>query len=322
MGKPMIYAIVTSQANMAKLDRYKEITRKLSLVSGRHRATRRARWQRKARRSSTSTADCTRASARRRSTSSSSRTTCVTGEDANTRLMRDNVIAILVFANPDGMDLLAEWYQSNLGTPYEVGPMPWLYHKYSGHDNNRDSYMTNLVETKNITRLVNQEWFPEILYNQHQTGPFPTRIFVPPQAEPTNPNIHPLILRWQNLVGTAMAAAFERENKPGVVSGFRYDSWYPGYETQAVDGHNIVSILTETNLYRFATPHLYTRRGLPGAVPRLPALGVLPEPVEGRLVAPWRRGGVQPDGLEGRPAHGGRLPRADCSTTSTAPAPT
>ena len=141
--------------------------------------------------------------------------------------------------------------------------MPWLYHKYSGHDNNRDSYMTNLVETKNITRLVNQEWFPEILYNQHQTGPFPTRIFVPPQAEPTNPNIHPLMLRWQNLIGTAMAAAFEQENKPGVVSGIRYDSWYPGYETQAVDGHNIISILTETNLYRFATPHLYTLADFP-----------------------------------------------------------
>ena len=84
----------------------------------------------------------------------------VAGDDADTRLVRDNVITILVFANPDGMNLLAEWYQSNLGTPYEVGPMPWLYHKYSGHDNNRDSYMTNLVETRNITRLVNQEWYP------------------------------------------------------------------------------------------------------------------------------------------------------------------
>jgi hypothetical protein len=262
MGKPMIYAVVTSQANMAKLDRYKEITRKLSLVAG-------------------VTSDEARALAAEGKAvvyvdGGLHASECapaqhliqlaydlVSGDDPNTRLVRDNVVTILVFANPDGMNLLAEWYQSNLGTPYEVGPMPWLYHKYSGHDNNRDSYMTNLAETKNITRLVNQEWFPEILYNQHQTGPFPTRIFVPPQAEPTNPNIHPLILRWQNMVGAAMAAAFEQENKPGVVSGFRYDSWYPGYETQAVDGHNIISILTETNLYRFATPHLYTLADFP-----------------------------------------------------------
>jgi len=286
MGKTMIYAVVTSQANMAKLDRYKEITRKLSLVSG-------------------VTDEQARALA------SEGRavvyidgglhaTECapaqhliqlaydlVTGDDPHTRLVRDNVITILVFANPDGMNLLAEWYQSNLGTPYEVGPMPWLYHKYAGHDNNRDSYMTNLAETKNITRLVSQEWFPAILYNQHQTGPFPTRIFVPPQAEPTNPNIHPLILRWQNLVGTAMAAAFERENKSGVVSGFRYDSWYPGYETQAVDGHNIVSILTETNLYRFATPHLYTLSDFPEAYRDFVPSVFYPNPWKGGW---WRLG--------------------------------
>jgi hypothetical protein len=262
MGKPMIYAVITSQANMARLDRYKEITRRLSLVTG------------------VGADEAPALAAEGRAVvyidGGLHANECapaqhliqlaydlVTGDDATTRLVRDNVIAILVFANPDGMDLLADWYQSNLGTPYEVGPMPWLYHKYSGHDNNRDSYMVNLVETRNITRLVDQEWYPEILYNQHQTGPFPTRIFVPPQAEPTNPNIHPLVLRWQNLIGTAMAAAFEQENKPGVVSGFRYDSWYPGYETQAVDGHNIISILTETNLYRFATPHFYTVADFP-----------------------------------------------------------
>jgi len=262
MGKTMIYAIVTSQANMARLDRYKEITRKLSLVAG------------------VGTDEARALAAEGRVVvyidGGLHATECapaqhliqlaydlVTGEDPATRLVRENVITILAFANPDGMDLVADWYQSNLGTPYEVGPMPWLYHKYSGHDNNRDSYMVNLLETRNLSRLVNQEWYPEVLYNQHQTGPFPTRIFVPPQSEPTNPNIHPLMVRWQNLIGTAMAAAFERENKPGVVSGFRYDSWYPGYETQAVDGHNIVSILTETNLYRFATPHLYTITDFP-----------------------------------------------------------
>jgi hypothetical protein len=286
MGKTMIYAVVTSQANMAKLDRYKEITRKLSLVAGvTDEQARALASEGKAVvyiDGGLHASECAPAQHLIQLAYD-----LVTGDDPDTRLVRDSVIAILVFANPDGMDLLAEWYQSNLGTPYEVGPMPWLYHKYSGHDNNRDSYMTNLVETRNITRLVDQEWFPEILYNQHQTGPFPTRIFVPPQAEPTNPNIHPLVLRWQNLVGTAMAAAFEREGKPGVVSGFRYDSWYPGYETQAVDGHNIISILTETNLYRFATPHLYTLNDFPEAYRDFVPSVFYPNPWKGGW---WRLG--------------------------------
>jgi hypothetical protein len=74
-----------------------------------------------------------------------------------------------------------------VGTPYEVSPMPWLYNKYVGHDINRDSYMNNLKEVQNITRLVNRDWFPIILYDHHQTGPFPARIWIPPAAEPTSP---------------------------------------------------------------------------------------------------------------------------------------
>jgi len=247
MGKTMIYAVITSQANMARLDRYREISRRLSLVKGvTEQEARSLAAEGKAVvyiDGGLHASECAPAQHLIQLAYE-----LVAGEDSTTRLIRDNVVAVLVFANPDGMDLLADWYLPNVGTPYEVSPMPWLYQKYAGHDNNRDSYMTNLVETRNITRLVNQEWFPQVLYNQHQTGPFPTRIFVPPQAEPTNPNVHPLVVRYQNLFGSAMAAAFEREGKAGVVSGFRYDSWYPGYVTQVVDAHNIVSILTETNL--------------------------------------------------------------------------
>jgi len=73
--------------------------------------------------------------------------------------------------------------------------MPWLYNKYVGHDINRDSYMNNLKEVQNITRLVNHDWYPVVLYDHHQTGPFPARIWIPPAAEPTNPNLHPLFIR-------------------------------------------------------------------------------------------------------------------------------
>jgi len=123
--------------------------------------------------------------------------------DPEIRLILDNTIYLLVFANPDGMDMVAEWYHSNVGTPYEISPMPWLYNKYVGHDNNRDSYMVNQIETQNLTRLSNHEWFPVILYNPHQRGPFPARIFIPPNAEPINPNVHPFILTETQLYGYA-----------------------------------------------------------------------------------------------------------------------
>jgi len=162
-----------------------------------------------------------------------------------------------------GMDMVAEWYHSNVGTPYEISPMPWLYNKYVGHDNNRDSYMNNMVETQNITRLSFQEWYPQIFYNPHQTGPFPSRILIPPLAEPTNPDCHPLMIRWQNMIGSAMASAFEREKKEGVISRIRFDSWFPGYLDAVGDSHNMISIMTETNLYRYATPHHYTLADFP-----------------------------------------------------------
>ncbi|MBE3072252.1 MAG: hypothetical protein IMZ67_04690, partial [Acidobacteria bacterium] len=135
MGKTMVYAVVTSQANMARLDRYKEITRRLSLVTGVSDAEARALAAEGKVvvyiDGGLHASECAPAQHLIQLAYD-----LVSGEDASTRLVRDNVVTILVFANPDGMDLLAEWYQSNLGTPYEVGPMPWLYHKYAGHDNN------------------------------------------------------------------------------------------------------------------------------------------------------------------------------------------
>ncbi|MGD2120103.1 MAG: M14 family metallopeptidase [Gemmatimonadota bacterium] len=189
----------------------------------------------------------------------------VTGDDRQMEMIRENVIALLVFANPDGMTIVSDWYMGNVGTPYEVSPIPWLYHEYVGHDNNRDSFMANLVETQNMNRAHSLEWYPHILYNQHQTGPFPARIWTPPDAEPTNPNVHPLIVRWKNHIGTAMGKAFEENGQPGAISRIRYDTWYPGYATQVVDGHNVASILTETQLYRYATPQHFTVNDFPEA---------------------------------------------------------
>jgi hypothetical protein len=280
MGKPMIYAVITSAENMARIERFREISKRLSLVEG------------------VSDEEARKLAAEGRVVvyidGGLHATECapaqhniqlaydlLTGNDPETRLVRENVVLVLVFANPDGMDLLADWYHPNVGTPYEVSPMPWLYHKYVGHDNNRDSYMVNMPETQHLTRIVSEVWYPQILYNKHQTAPFPARIWVHPASEPTNPNVHPLLVRWQNLLGTAMGAAFDRAGQDGAISRIVFDTWYPGYVTQIADARNMISLLTETALYRYATPHFYTVNDFPEAYRDFTVSTFYPSPWKG-----------------------------------------
>jgi len=280
MGQTMTYAVISSSENLSKLEKYKQIIRKLSLAKGLS--------SNKARELSHEgkaivyidgglhASECAPAQHNIQLAYE-----LITSTAPKHQRIREDVILVLVFANPDGMNLLADWYHPNVGTPYEVASLPRLYHIYAGHDNNRDSYIANLEETKHITRLINKEWFPVILYNHHQTAPFPARIWTPPNAEPTNPNIHPLIVRWQNMVGSAMGAAFDAEGKEGAISRHIFDSWYPGYVTQVVDSHNIISILTETALYRYATPHFYTIRDFPKQYQDLTMSAFYPNPWKG-----------------------------------------
>lgn len=280
MGQTMTYAVISSEENMADLEKYKQIVRRLSLAQGlSDTEARKLAQEGKAIvyiDGGLHASECAPAQHNIQLAYD-----LVAAQDAKTLRILKDVILVLVFANPDGMNLLAEWYHPNLGSPFEVSSMPWLYHVYAGHDNNRDSYIANLVETQNLTRLVNKEWFPLILYNHHQTAPFPARIWIPPNSEPTNPNIHPLIVRWQNLVGSAMGAAFDEEGKEGAISRLVFDTWYPGYVTQVVDSHNIISILTETALYRYATPYFYTIRDFPDQYRDLTMSAFYPNPWKG-----------------------------------------
>lgn len=256
-GRRMRYAVISSPENLARLDEYKDINRRLTLAHG------------VSAEEAEQLADDGMAIVWIDGGLHASEVApaqhniqlaydMVTGEDRRSRLIRENVILVLVFANPDGLSLIADWYMGNVGTEFETSTVPELYQKYAGHDNNRDSMLSNLVETRNMNRATSHEWYPEILYNHHQTAPFPARIFIPPEAEATNPNQHPLVLRWKNLIGSAMGKAFEEANQPGAISRINYDNWWPGYVTQIVESHNIPGIITETALYRYATPHFYT----------------------------------------------------------------
>ncbi|MDQ1558143.1 MAG: hypothetical protein QOD32_1203 [Pyrinomonadaceae bacterium] len=196
-------------------------------------------------------------------------------EDAETREILQNTILLLVpSANPDGVDIVADWYRKTLGTPYEGTEPPEIYHHYAGHDNNRDWFMLNLRETQLLTRLFWREWFPQIVYDVHQQGSTGSRFFVPPFYDPPNPHIPPLLLREVGLIGHKIAADLQAEGQQGVITNALYDTWWHGGFRTAPYYHNSVGILTEAASARLMTPVEVTReqltrsstRGMPSAL--------------------------------------------------------
>ncbi len=178
-----------------------------------------------------------------------------TAEDPETKRRLDEVVLLLLPSiNPDGQVMETEWYRKNLGTRYEGGRMPWLYHHYVGHDNNRDWFMLTQKETQAVTRAVYHEWFPQVWLDEHQMGSTGPRIFVPPYAEPVDPDIHPLVWRDVNLIGANMAFRLEQAKKSGVIYGYVFDAYWPGGTKNTAWWKNISGLLTEVASVRFATP--------------------------------------------------------------------
>ena len=185
-------------------------------------------------------------------------------DDPTVKGILDNTVLILwPSINPDGQNIVVNWYRENVGTPYEVSPLHELYQKYIGHDNNRDGYMLNVVESRVVARVW-RDWEPQIIYVQHQTAPFPTRIWLPPFAEPIAPRVSGLMSREVNTIGMTIAQQLETEGKVGATHmGTGFDAWYPGYIDYMPMLQNIASFWTETALYQYATPHFYTIRDFP-----------------------------------------------------------
>lgn len=176
----------------------------------------------------------------------------------------ENVVLMLwPTINPDGQQMVAEWYRANVGTPFEVAPLPRLYQEYVGHDNNRDGYMFNMIESRTMEHTWRQ-WEPQIIYVHHQTAPFPTRIWVPPFAEPVAPQVPALMSREVNMIGMAMAKGLEEQGQVGATHmGTGFDAWYPGYIDYKPMLQNQVAFWTETALYSYATPRFYTLNDFP-----------------------------------------------------------
>ena len=188
-----------------------------------------------------------------------------TTETPRIKEILDNVIILLIpSANPDGLDIVVDWYNRTVGTPYEGSEIPWLYHKYTGHDNNRDWFMLTQIETQLLTQVLYEEWFPEVVYDVHEMSYRGPRFVIPPYFEPVNPNIPPLLQRTLSLIGAQLAFDLTSEGFTGVLSSAVYDTWWHGGFRTVPYRHNMVGILTEAARVEIATPIFQPHHTLKG----------------------------------------------------------
>ena len=275
LGRPLIVAFISAPENIRNLAKYQDIQRRLADPRLVRNETEREALMREGK--TVVVVSCSIHSTEIVASQMSMQLAydLASAEDRETREILQNTILLLVpAANPDGVDIVADWYRKTLQTPYEGTEPPELYHHYAGHDNNRDWFMLNLEETKLLTRLFWREWFPQIVYDVHQQGANGSRFFVPPFYDPPNPHIPPLLLREVGLIGHKIAADLQAAGQQGVITNALYDTWWHGGFRTAPYYHNSVGILTEAASARLMSPVEVTRdqlarstsRGMPSAL--------------------------------------------------------
>ena len=254
-GRPYVVAFVSAPETIRDLDRYRRLQAKLS--DPRRFANDDDRRRAIAESKPVVAITCSIHSSETASTLMSLELLhgLATRDDPATREILDRTILMLVpSANPDGVDKIARWYERSKGHPWEGSGMPELYHKYAGHDTNRDWFMLNLKETRLFSQLLYKEWFPTLLYDVHQMGTRGARLFVPPFHDPVNPNLDPRLSQGIFLVGAHMANDLAAAGKRGVLHSAQYDNWWNGGNRTTPQRHNIVAVLTEAASVRMASP--------------------------------------------------------------------
>jgi hypothetical protein len=205
-----------------------------------------------------------------------------TRTDAEVERILDNVIVMLwPTINPDGHQMVADWYMENVGTATANAPLPGLYQEYVGHDNNRDAYMLNMVESR-VMEQAWRQWEPQIVHVHHQSSPFPTRIWLPPFAEPIAPHAPPLMSRTVNTIGMSIAQYLEERGLVGATHmGTGFDAWYAGYIDYAPMFKNVAAFWTETALARMAETREYAVTDIPQSYRDLRPQSLYSSPWEG-----------------------------------------
>ncbi|RKY89232.1 peptidase M14 family protein [candidate division KSB1 bacterium] len=264
MGNPFLLAIISSPENLQNMGKYKSIAKKLSDPRG----LKKEEIEKLIKEGKTVIA-----------MSMSLHSTEVGGTQMAPELayelitdnsdkiknILDNVIFLLFPCfNPDGEIMVVDWYNKYLGTKYEGARLPWLYHKYTGHDNNRDGYMFTQVESRMLSKVLYQEWYPQAYVDFHHMGSYGARYYIPPYYDPLHPNIDPLIWREHQLVGGYMATVLEENGKTGIETGAPYTGWWMASFHMITNYHNIAGMLTESASANIASPvyiHPHQLRG-------------------------------------------------------------
>jgi len=254
-GNPFIALEISSPDTLKNLDRYKQMERKLYFQGGDPTDAERDEIFRQGKVVVlvTTTIHATEIGASQMVVELVHR--LATDNSSQVNKILDNVIFVLVPSlNPDGQIMVTDWFNKNLGTPFETSPIPFLYHPYVGHDNNRDMYMFTQKESQHTAKLLWHDWYPSVWLDEHQQGSSGARIFVMPATDPINPNVHPLIYRWNGILGQSQAAALEAAGKEGIIYNSTYTNFWEGAMAWSGWWHNQIGLLTEVASARIAAP--------------------------------------------------------------------
>ena len=252
LGRPFIAAFIADSATLANLERYRQIQRRLMDPRQRAEGEReRLLAEGKTVVLVTSSIHSTEVGGFLTPLRIADR--LARADTPEARAILANTIVVLVPSqNPDGVDIVGDWYRSTVGTPAEGTSPPELYHKYTGHDNNRDWYAFTQRETRYTVDSLYTPWNPQIVNDVHQQGANTGRIFIPPYMDPVEPNIDPVLTAGTNALGMAMGWRLIAEGKTGVATNASYDAWSPARQYSLY--HRGVRILTETASARLASP--------------------------------------------------------------------
>ena len=254
-GNPFVALEISSADTLKNLDRYKQMERKLYFQGGPPTDSERDEIFRQGKvvLLITTTIHATEIGASQMVVELVHR--LATDNSPQVKKILDNVIFVLVPSlNPDGQIMVTDWFNKNLGTPFETSPIPYLYHPYVGHDNNRDMYMFTQKESQHTATLLWHDWFPSVWLDEHQQGSNGARIFVMPATDPINANVHPLIYRWNGILGQSQAAALEAAGKDGIIYNSTYTNFWEGAMAWSGWWHNQIGLLTEVASVRVAAP--------------------------------------------------------------------
>ncbi|HSB12854.1 MAG TPA: M14 metallopeptidase family protein [Bryobacteraceae bacterium] len=274
MGNPFLLVIISAAGNLSKLDRLREVNASISDPRGlTEQEVRKLVGEGKAVVCQTMSLHATEIGGTQMAPELAY--DLLSRRDDETRQILDNVIFLMVPSfNPDGAIMVADWYQKTLGTEYEGGSLPWLYHKYAGHDNNRDAFQQNLVESQYVAKIMFRDWVPQAYIDHHHMGSYGARIYVPPYAEPMRPLSDPLVWREMSWYGAHIAYKEEEGGYSGVLNMAQYSGWGHFGFHWITPFHNIAGMLTESASAKLATPLYIHPHQLKGEVRGLPDYNV------------------------------------------------